>query len=60
MMPIEVKELIIRTTIVENNFSDAGQHKNTISKRELEKLKKEIIDSCTEQIIDKINREKER
>ncbi|HEY1038132.1 MAG TPA: DUF5908 family protein [Bacteroidia bacterium] len=59
-MPIEIRELIIKTTIVEKMFPDTGQHKNPLSKRELEKLKKEIINSCTEQIIEKINREKER
>jgi hypothetical protein len=59
-MPIEVRELIIKTTIVEKNLPDKGQQKNTLSKRELENLKREIINSCTEEIIDKINREKER
>ena len=59
-MPIEVRELIIKTTIVEDSFTDTGQRKNTLSKKEIEKLKREIIDSCKEEILNKINREKER
>lgn len=58
-MPIEIRELIIKTSIVEGK-PEASRPQGTISKKELEKLKKEIIELCMEEIVDKLNKEKER
>ena len=59
-MPIEIRELIIKTNIVEKTVFSANDKQSTLSKREVEKMKKEIVESCVEQILDKISKEKER
>lgn len=57
-MPIEIRELIIKTSITEKQTG--GEKHNALSRRDIDKLKKEIIDQCVEKITDQINKEKER
>lgn len=59
-MPIEIRELIIKTTIVDNGLVNAPKRSALVSKQELETLKKEIIEFCTDRIDDKLNKQKER
>jgi hypothetical protein len=58
-MPIEIRELIIKTNIVERP-AELNDKRTTLSKKEIEKLKRDIVVSCVEEIMDKINKEKER
>lgn len=57
-MPIEIRELIIKTTITEN--APEANQKNGVSRHELEKIKTEIMDFCLEKIDEKIGRRKDR
>ncbi|MCA6437002.1 MAG: DUF5908 family protein [Bacteroidota bacterium] len=59
-MPIEIRELVIKTTIVDNEVAGLRNKSHSVSKKDLEKLKKEIIELCIEKIEDKINKHKER
>lgn len=59
-MPIEIRELIIKTTIVDNGLVNPSSRPQAISKQEIEKLKKEIIEFCIDKIDDKRNKQKER
>ncbi|MEO9481955.1 MAG: DUF5908 family protein [Ekhidna sp.] len=55
-MPVEIKELIIRTNIV----SDAGQNQQTpegvISKKQM----RSIVDDCVHQVMKAMERKNER
>jgi hypothetical protein len=57
-MPIEIRELVIKTVLVENQ--GAEMKRTSLSRLEIEKLKKEIVDSCVEKILAGIHKEKER
>ncbi len=57
-MPIEIRELIIKTSITEKQTG--GEKHSALSRRDIDKIKKEIIDHCVEKITDQINKEKER
>lgn len=59
-MPIEIRELIIKTTIVDNGLVNSTNRSPLVSKQEIEKLKKEVLQFCTDQIEDKLNKQKER
>ncbi len=57
-MPIEIRELIIKTTIVEN---DIRSNKTTpLSKKESERISKIIYEQCLEKIETYFNQRKER
>ncbi len=58
-MPIEVRELIIKTSIVERPV-ELNENRNVLSRKEIEKIKRDIVFSCVEEIMGKINKEKER
>lgn len=59
-MPIEIRELIIKTTIVDKELVNSPNRSALVSKQDIEKLKKEILQFCTDQIEDKLNKQKER
>lgn len=59
-MPIEIRELIIKTTIVDNGLVNSTNRSPLVSKQDIEKLKKEVLQFCTDQIEDKLNKQKER
>lgn len=48
-MPIEIKELIIRTTLVDASTAPGDQPKG-VSPKEMERLKKEIIRECMDKV----------
>jgi hypothetical protein len=52
-MPVEIRELVIKTTIVEDNSASA---KSNMPKDK----KEEIISECVEEVIRILNEEKER
>ena len=57
-MPIEIRELIIKTTIVEKGQLDGKR--NGFQANDIDKIKKEIVEYCLEKITDQIHKEKER
>ncbi len=57
-MAIEIRELVIRTTVVEK--VNVTTQKSGFSKQELEKLKAEIIESCFEKVKNKLSKDQER
>lgn len=57
-MAIEIRELVIRTTVVEK--VNVATQKSGLSKQELEKLKAEIIESCFEKVKNKLSKDQER
>ncbi len=59
-MPIEIRELIIKTTIVENKSVENKNTSNTITKQELAKIKEEILQACQEKFNLALRKNKER
>ncbi len=59
-MPIEIRELIIKTTIVDKGLVNPSGRSQAVSKQEMEKLKKEILEFCMDKLDDKLNKQKER
>lgn len=59
-MPIEIRELIIKTTIVENKGVENKNTGITMTKQELAKIKAEIIQACEEKINLALRKNKER
>lgn len=59
-MPIEIRELIIKTTIVDKGLVNSSARSQAVSKQEMEKLKKEILEFCIDKLDDKLNKQKER
>jgi hypothetical protein len=55
-MPVEIKELIIRTNIVSDQKGRNKGAGNKLSAKE----KQDIIDACTERVIRLIDRKNER
>lgn len=56
-MPIEIRELVIKTTIVEKEEKTGGAR---LSKAEIDKLKKEIMNACLQKVMTELQKEKER
>jgi len=52
-MPVEIRELVIKTTLIEDNKSSG---KSIISKES----KEELVSDCVEEVIRILNEEKER
>lgn len=59
-MPIEIRELIIKTTIVDNGLVNSSARQQALSKQDIEKLKKEILELCLDKLDDQRNKQKER
>lgn len=63
-MPIEIRELIVKTTITNDPVKSLSGSGNSVQKQELEKIiakiKKEIINECVQKVLDEIERNKER
>lgn len=55
-MPIEIKELHIRTTI----DNSSGSNNNTGSEKDLKKIKAEIIKECVEEVFEILKEKEER
>jgi hypothetical protein len=54
-MPIEIRELVIKVNIVEENKGT-----DTIDTHHLSDLKRQIIKECTERVIAKLEKKSER
>ncbi len=60
-MPIEIRELVIKTTIVENDSIHQQQDKsNLLTKKESERISSAIYQQCIEKIEAYFNQRKER
>lgn len=59
-MPIEIRELIIKTTVIEKNVLEVNTKNEKISKQEIEKIKEEILNICNEKIAQALKKRKER
>ncbi len=60
-MPIEIRELVVRMRVDQNPLSHSTYQKSSgISERELQEMKKRILESCREEIREMFEREKER
>jgi hypothetical protein len=57
-MPIEIKELIVKVNIQESFHNSTT--KNTIDKKALQNLKKEIIKECLGKMKDLLDKQRER
>jgi hypothetical protein len=57
-MPIEIKELHIRATVIEKKHAHAAPA--ALSGIEKEKLKKELIKSCVHEVLQILEDKKER
>lgn len=55
-MPVEIKELIIRTNIVSDNQGRNVKNDGKLSAKE----KREIIEACTDKVVRLIKRQNER
>ncbi len=55
-MPVEIKELIIRTNIVSENAHRHQPQEGTISKKQM----RSIVDDCVHQVIKAMERKNER
>jgi hypothetical protein len=53
-MPIEIKELIIRANVINNNRFDEESEKDKFKERQ------EIIDACINQVLKILERKKQR
>jgi hypothetical protein len=54
-MPVEIRELVIKVNIVENSNNTTG-----LGAKELLDLKKQIVKECTEKVISKLEKRRER
>ncbi len=57
-MPIEIKELHIKATVVDKKINNSSTKE--LSSQDFEKLKKEIIKTCTQEILQILEDKKER
>jgi len=57
-MPIEIRELIIRTTVVSHKADDVQPV--FANRQNLQSLKREIIKDCVEKVKDELLKAKER
>lgn len=57
-MPIEIKELHIKVTVSGN--PQLAYNKDTLNNQDLFVLKQQLIDECTERIIEKLKEREER
>lgn len=55
-MAIEIKELVVKFTVDQKN----DQHTKHISSSISHELEKKLIERCTEEVLNKINRYEER
>ena len=56
-MPIEIRELVIKAT-VNNNLGNTS--KASLDKRDLARLKKEVVKECVETVMEKIEKKNNR
>lgn len=61
-MPVEIRELIIKATIVDNDnsFSDNSGNESFDFQKAIQHLKDEIIEEITFEILDKIEKQRIR
>ncbi len=60
-MPIEIKELVVKATVVESNSEAISQETAPSNAGTIERLNKEqIIEECVEQVLSILERKKER
>ena len=57
-MPIEIKELHIKASVVDKKSHDGKG--GEISRQELERMKKEIVKACLQELVQIIEDKKER
>jgi len=56
-MPLEIRELVVRTNIVSANNERPNQG---MSESEREELKKEIVNECTKQVLNQMKKKMNR
>ncbi len=56
-MPLEVRELVIRANVLDENAQKKGQQ---ISSTDLANLKKDIVDECVDKMKDMLNKKDRR
>ena len=59
-MPVEIRELVIRTTIVDKMNHQENSELRELTSIGFEKTKQQIIESCVDQVLTSINKERER
>ena len=59
-MPVEIRELVIRTTIVDKMNHQENSELRELTSIGFEKIKQQIIESCVDQVLTSINKERER
>lgn len=57
-MPIEIKELHIKASVVDRNTKSNGN--NEMSRQDIERMKNEIIKACVNEVIQILEDKKER
>jgi hypothetical protein len=57
-MPIEIKELHIKASVVDKNAQANG--KSEMSRQDIERIKSEIIKACVSEVIQILEDKKER
>ena len=55
-MPLEIRELVVRTNIVTNHSED----QNLLSDENLQQMKKEIVQECVQRVKDQIKKQPKR
>ena len=56
-MTVEIREMVVRTTIVGSRSHEAGE---TIPASDLEEVKREVLAACMARLVDYLERQKER
>lgn len=59
-MPVEIKELVVRTIINESGAQTNNEQGGMIDKNTIKKLKKEIYDELVFKIMDQLDKIKDR
>jgi len=57
-MPIEVKELVVKATVVENNARQKTEQ--GLSRADVERMKQEIVQTCLDLLKQELTKQKER
>lgn len=55
-MPVEIRELVIKTTVVAASDGQPGQATAAINPQDLQQLRREIMQACTRQIQEQLKR----
>ena len=59
-MPIEIKELIIKTSVENTDFGGGSKDAKMSSNIDISKMKEDIINECVFAIMEQLSKNKER